>query len=336
VTPVGSTTAVTTATAAGLWTGNAVGLLLAQARMSSYASGAAQVSVRAVLSSPGGGSGGGGGGGGAVTIADGADVTQGAVADSAATNSTGSWSVVALLKGIIGKCISLVAQILDYDSGAGTANQVIFGIAVPASGGPVAVTGDTANGLDVDVTRLPSLGNVATTVADGANVVEGATTGAAIITDVDGTIQRYLRGIVKLAITAGGWLVTSKSDGFKNAMWYVHHIPAANTVATITQASAGGSTKNVCTGFTVTLAAQATAPTANQITVSLIDGATGGTTYLWRSVIAIPATAGAVTAFVKTGAWFVGTAATAMTLEFSAAGGANTIESVSMSGTTTL
>lgn len=42
---------------------------------------------------------------------------------------------------------------------------------------------------------------------DPAVATLGATTGAAIITDADGTIQRYLRGIIKLAITAGGWLV---------------------------------------------------------------------------------------------------------------------------------
>lgn len=40
----------------------------------------------------------------------------------------------------------------------------------------------------------------------------GATTGAAVITDANGTIQQYLRGIVKLAITVGGWLVTATGN----------------------------------------------------------------------------------------------------------------------------
>ena len=44
---------------------------------------------------------------------------------------------------------------------------------------------------------------------DPAVATLGATTGAAIITDADGTIQRYLRGLVKLAITAGSFLVTA-------------------------------------------------------------------------------------------------------------------------------
>jgi hypothetical protein len=49
------------------------------------------------------GGGGGGGGGGATTIADGADVAQGAKADAAATDSTSSWTIVSLLKGIFAK-----------------------------------------------------------------------------------------------------------------------------------------------------------------------------------------------------------------------------------------
>lgn len=42
----------------------------------------------------------------------------------------------------------------DYDTGAGTDTTSAFGIALPASGGAVAATGDTTNGLDVDVTRV--------------------------------------------------------------------------------------------------------------------------------------------------------------------------------------
>ncbi len=39
--------------------------------------------------------------GAAITIADGADVAEGATTDAAATNSTSAWSVIALLKGIL-------------------------------------------------------------------------------------------------------------------------------------------------------------------------------------------------------------------------------------------
>lgn len=47
---------------------------------------------------------------------------------------------------------------LDLDSGAGTVNRISVGVAGAASGGPVAIEGTAANGLEVDVTRLPDEG----------------------------------------------------------------------------------------------------------------------------------------------------------------------------------
>lgn len=73
--------------------------------------------------------GGGGGGGGAVTVANGADVTQGATADAAYTS--GSGTVVSVLKGIFGK----------ITNGAGTAaaaTRVTY-----ASDGATVPTSDT-------------------------------------------------------------------------------------------------------------------------------------------------------------------------------------------------
>lgn len=42
----------------------------------------------------------------------------------------------------------------DMDSGAGTQTRAAVGLAVAASGGATQLTGDTTNGLDVDVTRV--------------------------------------------------------------------------------------------------------------------------------------------------------------------------------------
>jgi hypothetical protein len=239
------------------------------------------------------------------------------------------------------------------------------------------------NPLPVSATSLPlptnaaieTGGNLASikTDADAISAVSGTTAGAAVIIDINATIQQYLRGLVKLAITAGSFLVTATlsagsaiigkvgidqtTPGTTNGVqinaalpagtaiigtvydepddtWNQTHVPATNTKATISQSAGGGSLKNVCTGFTVTLCAGATAPTATQISVALIDGATGGSTYLWRTNISIPAVAGAIVSFVVTGKKFTGSAATAMTLEFSAAAGANTFESVTMKGYT--
>lgn len=53
-------------------------------------------------------------------------------------------------------------------------------------------------------------------INDEAGVAQnaiGVTTGAAVITDADGTIQQYLRGLVKLFITSGSALVTAIVGG---------------------------------------------------------------------------------------------------------------------------
>jgi hypothetical protein len=112
------------------------------------------------------------------------------------------------------------------------------------------------------------------------------------------------------------------------------HAPAANTKATITVPAAGNDTRNVCTGLTVTLAAGAVAPSAATVKVALIDGVAGATTYLWGPhTLAIAAIAGALNGISRGGRW-TGSENTAMTLEFEAASGANTIQSVSMEGHT--
>lgn len=111
------------------------------------------------------------------------------------------------------------------------------------------------------------------------------------------------------------------------------HVPATNVQASKVQASAGSGKRNVCTGFTVTITAGASAPTAAApITVQVVDGDTGGTTYLWRTIINLPAVAGAQVSIVRGGLWLVGSQATKLTIEFSAAGGTNTYESVSIEG----
>lgn len=102
--------------------------------------------------------------------------------------------------------------------------------------------------------------------------------------------------------------------------------------ATATQAAAGAGKRNYCTGLTVIAQAGGTAPTAATVTVALIDGPSGGTTYLWGPIaIGVPNIAGAMNGAAPHGPW-VGSANTPMTLEFSAGLGSNTLEAVTFSG----
>jgi hypothetical protein len=120
------------------------------------------------------------------------------------------------------------------------------------------------------------------------------------------------------------------------ATWFIQNAPAANTQATITKAAAGAGVRNVADCVTATFVAGAIAPAAVQVSVVIRDGATGAGAILAQWNMALPATAGASSAPLfacSTGGIGVsGTANTAMTIEFTASGGANTIETVSLKG----
>ena len=154
------------------------------------------------------------------------------------------------------------------------------------------------------------------------------------------------RSSLPAAVSATGDIVDAAGDmtgrgfmrhggqGPAGNYWDVQHIPAVNTKATITQASAGAGKRNVCLGFVAIAASGTTAPAALQTQMNVIDGASGGATLLWAETVVFAAIVGDTKRMVATGIWLPGTADTAMTIEFAAAGGANTFESVSMYGTT--
>jgi hypothetical protein len=69
--------------------------------------------------------------------------------------------------------------------------------------GPVAIDQSVPGTTNKVVTEIPAGGLAAGAVAtgaivDGADLTQGVTTGAAVATDAPGTIQQYLRGLVKL------------------------------------------------------------------------------------------------------------------------------------------
>jgi len=69
----------------------------------------------------------------------------------------------------------------DYDTGAGTQNLTMFGLALPASGGAVAAPGDNTNGLKVQVTTAPTTTVTGTVTANigtsGSLALDASVTG---------------------------------------------------------------------------------------------------------------------------------------------------------------
>jgi len=110
--------------------------------------------------------------------------------------------------------------------------------------------------------------------------------------------------------------------------WSVTSSPAANTQATATKAAGGAGVRHVANSVTASFAAGATAGAAIQ--VNLRDGASGAGTILWSALLTAPI--GDSRSVTLSGLNLVGSAATAMTLEFTAAGGATTLESVTLTG----
>jgi hypothetical protein len=121
---------------------------------------------------------------------------------------------------------------------------------------------------------------------------------------------------------ARGLIVASPGE------WTALHTPAQNTRATCTRA-ANAATVHVCRSITASLHALQAA-TEGFVQLNLRDGLTGAGTILWAMQLhAIPT---GTTSVAISGLSIVGTLGNAMTLEFVAAGGASTIESVAMTG----
>ena len=114
--------------------------------------------------------------------------------------------------------------------------------------------------------------------------------------------------------------------------WSINNFPATNTQATVTRAADTSGRRHIVTSLHFSLAGAAAAAAA--ITQCVVrDGATGAGTILWSGVLAAPI---ADSAEISLGGLsIVGTANTAMTIEFTAASGAGTQQSVTLTGYTT-
>lgn len=111
--------------------------------------------------------------------------------------------------------------------------------------------------------------------------------------------------------------------------WSVNNAAAVNAVATATRAAPGAGVAHVIQNISGSI--QGSLASADAILLRVRDGAGG--TILWQQYIGISATSGCHTIEVS-GLNLKCTNATAAVIEFSAAGGASTYESVSMSGYT--
>jgi len=130
--------------------------------------------------------------------------------------------------------------------------------------------------------------------------------------------------------TQTGSLITEKG-----ARWSATHAPAAGTAASVVRSAGAAGVRHVadCVSYS---AGAISAPSATATTLTLRDGASGAGTIVWQKQLTIPATTGVHANESFCGLGIVGSAATAMTLEFpgvfSPTGLTNEIVSVNLSG----
>jgi len=190
------------------------------------------------------------------------------------------------------------------------------------------VRGDTTNGLDVDVTRMPG---GAQTPADGTanpTTFQGAWSLAGLFNGSTWDRQKSISAANNTATTSIGTAYVAPLS-----TWSVTSTPAANTQATASRAAGGGTVRHVATTMTACFATD-TAVGAGPFNVNLRDGATGAGTVLrtWIFNFSAAEQGGCVD---LSGMNMTGSANTAMTLEFTAAGGAGTVETVTLTGYST-
>ena len=86
------------------------------------------------------------------------------------------------------------------------------------------------------------------------------------------------------------------------------------TQASVTIAAGGSGVRHVADSFSFSVSGNAAALTLSTVRVSVIDGATAGTSYLWSDVLTVGSNGVTAIPYVNMG--LTGTAATALTVEF--------------------
>lgn len=172
---------------------------------------------------------------------------------------------------------------------AGTPSTNVQSVQGVSGGTPMPVTANAGTNLNTSALALESGGNLAATAA-----VAGTTAGAAVVTDANGTLQQYLRGLVKLfaSITFGTYGTAPGA------------VAALNVNANVTNALSPGR-QTVANSSPVVLAKQDYQDLAASTASTAIKGQSGttGAAGDWLDfVLIIPETTAAGTVTLEDGA----------------------------------
>lgn len=204
------------------------------------------------------------------------------------------------------------------------------------------VFGDNIGDVDLDVGIMATAAQLYLSNSTGAlasGMISADTTAASINASTDnwlrtaGAVYAFngssfdrigIASAANLAETLSGaraQLATAPGE------WTLTNAPAANTAATATRAAGAAGVRHVLRSINATLTAIAA---AGPLTVVVRDGLTGAGAILWQD--RLTAAAGTSDRVSLSGLNIVGSPATAMTVEFTAAPGATNFETLSATG----
>jgi hypothetical protein len=229
-------------------------------------------------------------GGGSITIDGTVAATQSGSWTVAATQS-GSWSV-----SITGSVTVASLNTADYDTGAGTVTQAMVGIALPASGGPV------AGGTSTNPIRTDPTGTTAQPITDGGGsiTVDGSVSITGSVT-VTGTVAATQSGTWNVGLNAGSNTIGIVDQGVGGvSAWKVDGSgvtqPVSGTVSVSGTVTVSGTVAATQSGsWTVTANAGTGTFTVDQVDTASLDYDSGAGTVNQTVVgIALPGSGGPV------------------------------------------
>lgn len=188
------------------------------------------------------------------------------------------------------------------------------------------IRGDTTNGMDVDVTRMPGGAQTPADTFSNPSTFQGSWSLNGVFNGSTWDRKRSASGANNTATTSLGaqYMVPLST-------WNIIDTDVGATQSTATRAAGGGTVRHVATTVTICRGDTAVAVPA---LVHLRDGATGAGTILRSWVIGISVINESRCENIS-GLNITGSANTAMTIEFAAAGAATSTSTVSLSGYST-
>jgi hypothetical protein len=229
-------------------------------------------------------SGGGGGGGGAVTAADGALVSLGAIADAAASADTGAFSLIALTKRLLGKLPASVGQKVMAASLPVTLASDQGAVAVSAASLPLPTGAVGTAQVPASLGQKAMAQSLAVTLAsDQGNLEPGgsAITGASMPTGGVG-LTGWLSAIYKSCVgptpagtnNIGGVNVDNVADGLTTS----GSVSSAATVVSVSTAGFSGGSFQVSGTFVGTVTFEQSNDNATWVVMPVISASSAGAT----------------------------------------------------------